>query len=222
MTEAAPRGECTDLMSKPTPNQTQREKKRPRRDAVINTTTAEDLEKEKIKEISYPIQADIRGIARITYNRKSVYLGPFDSPQSYITFGLWKRHLLETGKSAQASSLRPLVDAAMNAEPYRPPKPLNTAWFILAVFLGLTLIAAANYFGYQYYASVKPTEIDGVPMSEMELNGIRKVRKYAAPDERSPHLPPRPTAAMRSEAREFEKRNLATEGKSNAKENPPD
>lgn len=209
-------------MSRIQDSQPTEQKKRLRRDVPQDTTTPEQLSRQQNDAIPYPMAGDSRDKARISYKRKSIDFGKFNTPQSYIMFGLWKLQLMLTGRSVQGKALRPMVDAVMNAEEYKPPKALNTGWFVGALLLGLISLATANYFGYRYYATARPS-IDGVPMADMEISSIRKTRKLVMPDPDNPHLPPKPTLEMRRIVEFAKAKKLqALEKESHAKPTPPD
>ncbi len=74
---------------------------------------------DKVHEIQYPTSADARGSTRVNHLRRPYYLGPFESPQSYVMFGLWKHRLIETGQAPETKDLRPLVEQLLSQSP--PP-----------------------------------------------------------------------------------------------------
>lgn len=134
---------------------------------------------ERAKEISYPIQPDSRGDARMSYDGKVYYFGVWDSPQSYAVFALWKAELIKTGEAPECRQVRPLAKAALDGQPYQPPHVLSRVWFVAALAGGLLAIAIACFGGFLLYSSTKPTEVDGVPLSEFEIGSIRGFRMHA-------------------------------------------
>ena len=130
----------------------------------------------------YPVRPDKRGIARLTYKRKSVYLGPYGSPASYINYALWRLRLLETGESVQITELAPMVDSIVKLKDYRRPRAIHSIWLVMAVLAVGAMLAGANYWGWVKYAEHKRPEIDGVPLADMEIAGLRRTRQWAAPD----------------------------------------
>lgn len=132
---------------------------------------------EKAKLIGYPIQGDSRGYARINFRNKVENFGTFDSPKSYILFGLWKAQVVQGHINCQCKDLRPIATAALEQRPYTPPKAIHKAWFIAVVLLGLALNAGAIFAGFNVYSSYKPTAVDGIDLSVKEVSLIRLVRK---------------------------------------------
>lgn len=131
---------------------------------------------ERAKEISYPISPDARGDARMSYEGKVYYFGVWDSPQSYMVFALWKAEAIRTGQPPECRLVRPMAKAAIQGRPYNPPPVLSRWWIVTAVFAGLITIALATFAGHLVYSSYKPTELDGVPLTQSEQDCIRGIR----------------------------------------------
>lgn len=71
---------------------------------------------EKAHGVKYPSSGDSRGSTRVHHLRRPYYLGPFESPQSYIMFGLWKHHLLETGVAPETKKIRKTVAGLLDTD----------------------------------------------------------------------------------------------------------
>lgn len=127
---------------------------------------------------TYPAKPDSNEQARVFYKRKPYYLGKFQSPRSYAMLALFVKHLDETGEPPETKHLKPVVTSVLNHQPWKPPRTVNSVWFIAVLILGLTANAITMYFGFQHFANHKPTEIDGVVMSEKEMERVRASRKF--------------------------------------------
>ena len=134
---------------------------------------------------TYPAKPDSNEQARVFYKRKPYYLGKFQSPRSYAMLALFVKHLDETGEPPETKHLKPVVTSVLNHQPWKPPRTVNSVWFIAVLILGLTANAATMYFGFQHFANHKPTEIDGVVMSEREVERVRASRKVKTWDVRT-------------------------------------
>lgn len=135
---------------------------------------------DEISRVEYPIQSDTRRAARVAFRRKVYHLGPFESPISYVVFGMWKQRLIKTGIAVPTKELRPLAKAALKGELPKPPRKINSAWFLAVVVVGFLLLAFANYQGYRYFSTYKHPVVDGVPMSARELSAFRRTREAVA------------------------------------------
>ncbi|MEZ6137898.1 MAG: hypothetical protein R3C53_23670 [Pirellulaceae bacterium] len=127
-------------------------------------------------EVQYPTAADARGSSRINIGRRQYYLGPYDSPQSYVMFGLWKQRLLTSGEVPDTKDLRPLVDAFLSAEAPPPPTPRGhksiPSLLIGAICLSLAIVTAAFIF------STSPTpSVDDQVLTANEIEFVRGIRK---------------------------------------------
>ncbi len=118
---------------------------------------------DKSHDITYPATADARGSTRINHQRRPYYLGPFESPQSYIMFGLWKHRLMETGEPPETKDLRPLVDRLLGEEPATSEtfstaiRKLTSLNFLAAcACLSVAIMTTANIF-----LSLAPAKVDG-------------------------------------------------------------
>jgi hypothetical protein len=135
---------------------------------------------DKSHDITYPATADARGSTRINHQRRPYYLGPFESPQSYIMFGLWKHRLMETGEPPETKDLRPLVDRLLGEEPATSEtfstaiRKLTSLNFLAAcACLSVAIMTTANIF-----LSLAPAKVDGDVLTAEETEFIRGRRSY--------------------------------------------
>lgn len=130
---------------------------------------------EKIVHVRYPASADARGSTRVNYLRRPYYLGPHDSPQSYIMFGLWKHRLLQSGKPPKSRDLRPLVDELLAKEENAPKRRVIPGYALSA---GLAIVSLLIGIGLSpMIFSIKNVPVvDGMKLSEEEIAFVRGYR----------------------------------------------
>lgn len=128
-------------------------------------------------QIHYPNAPDARGSTRVHYLRRPYYLGPHESPQSHVMFGLWKHHLIKNGKPPRSKDLRPIVDALLADEStaYETPRLRRclpvAASTLGGLFLGFVFAAAI-------FSTDMPPKVDGRVLTEDELAFVRGLRDY--------------------------------------------
>ena len=134
-------------------------------------------------DVTYPATSDARGSARIHHKRRPYYLGPHDSPLSYVMFGLWKQHLQETGEPPSTKQIRPLAEQLLAQNKVnapvatgRQPKTVN---ILAAACVCLTIIT-----GIAIFSSDATPKVDEVVLSESEADVIRTIRARSSVSER--------------------------------------
>ena len=123
-------------------------------------------------DLRYPDAPDGRGSTRVHHLRRPYYLGPFESAQSYIMFGLWKHYITEEGQPLGSNQLRTMVDELLEKSP--PPEQKKSRLFP-AVSVGLLCCSILGAAG--ILSTRETTKVDGISMSVDERDFIRSVRK---------------------------------------------
>ena len=130
-------------------------------------------------DLGYPTSADSRGSARVYHMRRPYYLGPYESPQSYVMFGLWKQRLLETNEPCETKDLRPIVDNILS----NSDKPVDSVRrkviprVVLALTCATTLMMIGVAIGRKIPSTIAPALVDGINLTQDETQIIRGVRK---------------------------------------------
>ncbi|MCA9131564.1 MAG: hypothetical protein KDA45_00345 [Planctomycetales bacterium] len=142
-------------------------------------------------DIRYPSSADARGSTRINYKRRPYYMGPYDSPSSYIMFGLWKHRLLETGEAPTTKELRAIVQHLLHGQSPLPPPgklwSLVASWsrfapsrpwarIALLVLMSTVLLTSTFLFGSKILSRDRGPQVDQLELSEVEKSFIRGLR----------------------------------------------
>ncbi len=130
---------------------------------------------DKPHEVRYPTAADARGSTRINHLRRPYYLGPFESPQSYIMFGLWKQRLLETGEAPETKDLRPIVERLVS-QPSTFAAVTSHRSFIPAVVFGSLCLSFAMIASAIIFSTIRPPEVDNLHLTADETEFIRGMR----------------------------------------------
>ncbi len=146
-------------------------------------------------EFTYPTSPDARGSTRVNHRRRPYYLGPHDSPLSYVMFGLWKHRLQETGEPPSTKEIRALAEEllsrgtiASTQSPHFWTKPST----ILSAIGGVVLCALLVF---MIPSSSNPPQVDEFVLSESEADVIRTLRTRSSLDARLESERPDPVAA---------------------------
>lgn len=130
-------------------------------------------------DLTYPTAPDTRGSTRVNYKRRPYYMGPYESPLSHVMFGLWKHHLQETGEAPSTKEIRPIAEELLqNGAVTLTDKPLQSdrrGYYLAAI--GFTLVF---FLSLHILFSPSPITVDGIAVSETEVEFIRGVRLQEA------------------------------------------
>lgn len=127
-------------------------------------------------DISYPPAADKRGSTRINHKRRPYYLGPYDSPASYIMFGLWKHQLLESGEPPSCKDLRPIVQNLLSDQSIAVPVSRRGYWIATISVLLSTVLVFAFIWTIEILSRDSVPHVDNVVLSKTETEIIRGYR----------------------------------------------
>ncbi len=106
-------------------------------------------------------------------------MGPFESPLSHVMFGLWKHHLQETGEAPSTKEIRPIAEELLQKGAVTltdKPLPADRRGYYLAA-VGFAL---AFFLSLHILFSPSPLTVDGLTVSETEVEFIRGVRLQEA------------------------------------------
>ena len=62
-------------------------------------------------DLSYPVHPDANGIAQVSYRGKTRFFKQHNTPESWILFGRWRAHLIETGEALAVDEVEQRLDA---------------------------------------------------------------------------------------------------------------
>ncbi len=135
----------------------------------MNTIEASDL--------TYPEKPDAHGGARRYFKRKAYYFGPHNSPDSFVLFGEWKRQLIESGSASDVKLIRKDLVRAAKSVSDRPSRAAPFQWQTIVGFAAIFLLMMATVLvGVKFLSSPPVPVVDGVAMTEDEINILRGVR----------------------------------------------
>ena len=132
-------------------------------------------------DLLYPSKPDANGYAKKYFKRRAFYFGAFNSPESYVLFGEWKRRLIESGVATEVKVIRKDLAEQATTGPHAPlggpveRKPLQFAMVTLAISAMLlgAVIASAKIIS----SSVRPT-VDGIALTSEEMDFVRGHRMH--------------------------------------------
>ncbi len=134
-------------------------------------------------EYTYPTHPDARGSTRINHKRRPYYLGPHESPLSYVMFGLWKHRLQETGEPPSTKEIRALADEILvggRVASVRPSTSKIRASSVVCALAGvLLLVVLSNIF----FSRGSVPKVDDVVLSDSEADIVRAFRQRRFIDE---------------------------------------
>lgn len=136
-------------------------------------TMSQEVRIDKPLRVNYPSAPDARGSARVNYLRRPYYLGPHDSPLSYVMFGLWKQRLEETGEPPTSKEIRPLAEEILSA---RDTVPRVSLWRTAAVVSLVVLLCTSVTALVNFRSTEIPPVVDGMELSEREFDFVRGMR----------------------------------------------
>lgn len=128
-------------------------------------------------EYTYPASADARGSTRVNHKRRPYYLGPHESPVSYIMFGLWKHRLQETGEPPATKEIRALAEEILATGGVTSSLPSSSRlrpWRVLCALAAAVLLLGL---GSIFFSSGSQPKVDDVVLSDSEAEVIRTIRK---------------------------------------------
>lgn len=128
---------------------------------------------DKAQELRYPKSADPQGAASVDHVRPH-YLGPHESPLSYIVFGLWKHRLSETGEAPEVRELRPVAEELLYGKKVIRRRVLAGASTLSALVFAMWI---GMLTGPMFYTPEHAPQIDGQTLSENEKIFLRNHRK---------------------------------------------
>lgn len=138
--------------------------------------STDPIRTDKAHTISYPTTADKRGSTRVNHRRRPYYLGPYDSPASYVMFGLWKHHLMETGEAPSPKELRPIVHSLLSQQPLPRQSPNRWKWLAASGLTSAVILAVAILFAAKILSSDSFRTDDEIVLTETEAAIIRGYR----------------------------------------------
>ncbi len=149
----------------------------------------EDLKSKAIK-LSYPAKPDGKGSARVNWLRRPYYFGKHNTLESYMLFGEWRRHLIETGEAIEVKVVRrELADlreeinhgewseenAALPEEQQGNVPPQRGVRFALLASGIIVLVTFLCAIG-KYLSTPTVPMVDGVALTPEEVSTIRGIR----------------------------------------------
>lgn len=153
----------------------------------------EDLKSKAIK-LSYPAKPDGKGSARVNWLRRPYYFGKHNTLESYMLFGEWRRHLIETGEAIEVKVVRrELADlreeinhgewseenAALPEEQQGNVPPQRGVRFALLASGIIVLVTFLCAIG-KYLSTPTVPMVDGVALTSEEESQIRAMRRNKA------------------------------------------
>lgn len=124
--------------------------------------------------VSYPSSPDKRGSARVNLMRRNYYLGPHESPLSYVMFGIWKNQIQLTGSAPSTAEIRPLAEQLLSDGANAVKRARRVR--LLAGATGL-LACAALIVGLNFRSTLGPPAVDGLVLTQDEMEFVRGIRR---------------------------------------------
>ena len=157
------------------------------------STTTENIDliddlKSRAATLTYPAKPDGRGSARVNWLRHPYYFGKHNTLESYMLFGEWRRHLIETGEAMDMKSVRRnlaiLREEVLDQDPVEEPSEQEQTSQSHGSFLAIACITCGLLIGVLLFAVTEfsstpsvPT-VDGLALTPEETEIIRGVREH--------------------------------------------
>jgi len=128
-------------------------------------------------EYTYPTSPDARGSTRVNHKRRPYYLGPHESPLSYIMFGLWKHGLQEAGEPPSTKEIRALAEEILASGGVTSGLHRSTKIRVSRVAYALVGLILVVVLGGVFFSSGSVPRVDDVVLSDSEAEVVRAIRK---------------------------------------------
>ncbi len=162
--------------------------------ATQNLNLIDDL-KCKAANLTYPAKPDGKGSARVNWLRHPYYFGKHNTLESFMLFGEWRRHLIETGEALEVKVIRrelayqreeinhgdwgekELPETSFQRRETDPPSQSGVQLALIAGGV-VALFALAFAIG-KFYSTPSVPMVDGVALTQDETDFIRGFRSHA-------------------------------------------
>lgn len=134
-------------------------------------------------EYTYPTSPDARGSTRVNHKRRPYYLGPHESPLSYIMLGLWKHGLQEAGEPPSTKEIRALAEEILASGGVASGLHRSTKIRVSSVAYALVGLLLVVVLGGVFFSSGSVPRVDDVVLSDSEAEVVRAFRQRLTIDE---------------------------------------
>lgn len=136
-------------------------------------------------ELSYPPNPDSRGMARKSWQGQSYSFGKHNTPESWVLFGEWRRHLIETSETLKTAEVRErLVNSKVIVDDPAPVQMTpRSLWPTVAICAAVTILLCSITGTAVRMMSTPPTSVadeEFASLTDEEKNIIRGQRRLTA------------------------------------------
>ena len=135
------------------------------------------------EDLAYPPRADSRGLARKSWKSDSYNFGKHNTPESWLLFCEWRKHLIQTGEAIRTADVRAKLEETGVIVSDNLPAPMDNrrpsllvyaaATIALCIVTGITVKLLSS-------ASAPTADEFSASLTDEEKETILNLRKYDA------------------------------------------